>query len=194
MNEEQQTNGIEKDEEMPEAEPQYEYHWRYDEQRLYDEQERKKSARRGAIVFACIMAATFLIALGVLVGTLVFRNTESTQPSKAETTETHPTIGIVGGTIQKDQIFSYREKETETTYQSPADGVLVMTVTEGSGADGVLSPGDVIVAIDGKTVSSIEELIEKLYDYKAGDTVTLQIYRLGKTQPTNVKVKLGAAN
>lgn len=185
MNEEQQTNA-----EMKSEEPQFVYHWRYDEQQAHDEQVRKKSARRGAITFACVMTAAFLLALGVLLGTLVFRDALRAPSSKAETTETHPTIGIIGGTIQKGQAFSY----LKTTYQSPANGVLVMTVGEGSGAYGVLNPGDVIVAIDGKTVSSIEELIAKLYDYQAGDSVTLKIYRLGESQPTNVKVKLGAPN
>ena len=170
-------NEIEEREAETAEEPKYAYRWRYDEQRAHDEQKRRKTERRGAIVFACVMATAFLVAIGVLVGTLAFRRTK-------------PMIGIVGGTIAKNEEFSY----LEMTFQSPADGVLVMMVNEGSGADGVLNVGDVITAIDGRPVTSIEGLIEELSGYKAGNTVTLRIYKLGNTQPTDVTVKLGAAN
>ena len=157
MNEEQETNEIEEREAETPQEPQYAYRWRYDEQRAKDEQERKKRERRGAIVFACVMATAFLVALEVLVGTLAFRKEASAQPSsEAEPAQTRPMIGIVGGTIEKNEEFSY----LGTTYQSPADGVLVMMVNEGSGAEGVLNPGDVITAIDGKPVTSIEHIYE----------------------------------
>lgn len=184
-------NEIEEREAETAEEPKYAYRWRYDEQRAHDEQKRRKTERRGAIVFACVMATAFLVALGVLVGTLAFRKEASVQPSsEAEPAQTRPMIGIVGGTIAKNEEFSY----LGMTFQSPADGVLVMMVNEGSGADGVLNVGDVITAIDGRPVTSIEGLIEELSGYKAGNTVTLRIYKLGNTQPTDVMVKLGAAN
>jgi S1-C subfamily serine protease len=49
--------------------------------------------------------------------------------------------------------------------------------------------GDVIVAIAGRRVSSLEELRDALADHKPGKTVELEIYR-GNTQRT-VEVTLG---
>ena len=41
--------------------------------------------------------------------------------------------------------------------------------------------GDVITAIDGKSIASYEELVAAKKGYTAGDTSTLTIYRGGKT-------------
>jgi S1-C subfamily serine protease len=49
--------------------------------------------------------------------------------------------------------------------------------------------GDIIVAFDGKQVSSIEDLREAIAEHKPGDTVRLEIYRDGKK--TSVSVTLG---
>lgn len=115
--------------------------------------------------------------------------TGSADGVRSEISRTRPTIGIVGSTIEKGEEFT----KADTTYRSPANGVLVMSVSTGSGADSVLTPGDVIVAIDGTAVPSMDEMIEKLYTYKAGDTVTLKIYKLGESKTTDVKVTLGVA-
>ena len=116
--------------------------------------------------------------------------TGSADGVRSEISRVRPTIGIMGSSIKSGEEFTYMG----TTYRSPATGVLVASVNEGSGADGVLHHGDVIVAIDGVTVSDMDELIEKLYTYGAGDTVTLKIYPLGKSTTTDVRVTLGVAN
>ncbi|NLG93334.1 MAG: trypsin-like serine protease [Clostridiales bacterium] len=56
-------------------------------------------------------------------------------------------------------------------------------------------PGDVITKVDGQTVSSVDDLYAVLSKHKAGDTVTLTIFRMGSGQSTNgatreVKTKL----
>jgi len=71
-------------------------------------------------------------------------------------------------------------------------GVVILRVTPGSDAekaglrgvtvfrDGNVTLGDVIVAIDGKTVETVSKLQAKLDDFKVGDKVRLDILRDGK--------------
>lgn len=61
-------------------------------------------------------------------------------------------------------------------------GIYVAEVTEGSGADYAgIQRGDIITAIDGKSVTTMEELNSVKKEYKAGDTVTVTVVRNGKT-------------
>lgn len=70
-------------------------------------------------------------------------------------------------------------------------GVFVLRVESGSAAQraklrgaqlnpaGVVVPGDVILAMDGKPTQTVKALLTKLNDYNVGDTVTLRIWREG---------------
>ncbi len=81
-------------------------------------------------------------------------------------------------------------------------GVLVLTIKPGSPAgsaglrptrrneDGQIELGDIIVAMDGKPIKSVEDLYSALDAHKIGDTVTLTILRDDRKQ--DVKVTLGA--
>ena len=80
-------------------------------------------------------------------------------------------------------------------------GVLIAEVIPGSAAEqaGLRSPevdrfglvsADVIIAVDGKKVSSASELISRIGGYKVGDTVELTIIRDGEEM--TVKATLGA--
>ncbi len=81
-------------------------------------------------------------------------------------------------------------------------GVLVVDVARGSAAAkagirpttrdsfGRVRLGDVIVAIDGKKIESVNDLFLVLDNYKVGDTVTLSVLRDGKRQ--EVKATLEA--
>ncbi len=115
--------------------------------------------------------------------------TGSAENSQSELLRTRPTIGIEGKTIRKNDGFSYMGNP----FTAQADGVLVASVSEQSGANGILQPGDLIVAIDGKSVSGIEDLIEILYSYHGGDKVVLQIYPRGRSESTDVVLTLGSA-
>ena len=57
-------------------------------------------------------------------------------------------------------------------------GIYVHSVTEGGAADlAGIREGDVIIAINGKTVSNYEELNAAKEEYRAGDTITVTVTR-----------------
>lgn len=76
-------------------------------------------------------------------------------------------------------------------------GVYVSSVTEGTGADDAgLIKGDIITAVNGEEVESMEELKEELSYYAAGETIELTIMQGSPTgyQPKNVSVTLSSAS
>jgi S1-C subfamily serine protease len=106
-------------------------------------------------------------------------------------------IGISGSTVTE---------ELARTFRLPVDsGVLVEEVGDGTpaaraglkaGSDTTVVAGesytlggDLIVALGGKRVASLEELRDLLADHKPGETVKLELYRGSK--PLTVEVKLG---
>ncbi len=81
-----------------------------------------------------------------------------------------PAIGISG-----DSLPSYYR-----TYYRLPDGVYVTSVNEGSDAKAKgIRDGDIVTAINGERISSIDELNTVKNQYAAGDEVTLTIYRSG---------------
>jgi membrane-associated protease RseP (regulator of RpoE activity) len=59
-------------------------------------------------------------------------------------------------------------------------GALVQTVTDGSGAEKAgLKPGDIIVSIDNRPVSSVSTLQRMIFGYQPGSTVTVGYARFG---------------
>ena len=64
-------------------------------------------------------------------------------------------------------------------YQLPV-GPQVVTVTEGSCAQKAgLQPGDIVVSFEGRQISAYTELVAALRSYRAGDTVTMTVFRAG---------------
>ena len=91
-----------------------------------------------------------------------------------------PMIGISGEDIT-DLMSSY--------YNLPK-GVYVRFVEPESGAEAAgIKPGDIVIGLDGKTITSMDELNSVKANHKAGDTVTLTIYRDGEN--SDVSVVLG---
>jgi putative serine protease PepD len=69
-------------------------------------------------------------------------------------------------------------------------GVTVaQTVASGPGADAGLHTGDVVTAIDGKTVASSDALVSAVDSHKPGDQITLTVKRGGNA--SQITVKLG---
>lgn len=82
-----------------------------------------------------------------------------------------PLIGISGTNVTQ---------EVSQAYGLPI-GVYVRGVEEGSSADlAGIRVGDVIIAINGETISNYEELNAAKDNYKAGDTITLTVTRNGQ--------------
>ena len=98
---------------------------------------------------------------------------------------THPQLGVAGVTLNA---VNAREAGVQTE-----KGVYLTTVNPGGAAEraglraaaaasatGVLPPGgDIVVAIDGKPMGSIEQLAKTIDGYRVGDTVKLTVIRGG---------------
>lgn len=68
-----------------------------------------------------------------------------------------------------------------------ASGVLVRDVTSGSGAaQAGVQGGDVIVAVDGNDIRTIEQFLSTLRRHQPGDTVTVTLIRDGQRQQVDV--------
>lgn len=72
-----------------------------------------------------------------------------------------------------------------------SDGVLVVDLVEGSGAEGVLLPDDVVVAVNGEPVQLGGDIGVVIGDLLPGDTVEIDIERDG--EPMTVEVELTAS-
>lgn len=93
-------------------------------------------------------------------------------------------LGIAGVNVVEEYVELYDAPE----------GVYVSKVIEGTGADEAgLVRGDIIVAINGEKISSMDELEEELSYYEAGTKVELTIMQGSPTgyQPKTVEVRLG---
>ncbi len=83
---------------------------------------------------------------------------------------THPWLGITGSTLDPD---------TSRVYDLPVDkGAIVRRVIAGTPADRAgLQSGDIIVAIDGTPVDSMDALMLEIRKHQVGDRVTVEYYR-----------------
>lgn len=69
------------------------------------------------------------------------------------------------------------------------EGVAVLTVVEGSGAEAAgVEPGDVILAADGEPIRSVEDLFEILRNRNPGDRLELEVSRNGERQTIAVEL------
>jgi putative serine protease PepD len=89
-------------------------------------------------------------------------------------TATHPAIGVKALTATVDG----------------RTGPLVQSVLSGAPAEQAgIRPGDMITAVDGTTVKSVDELIIAIREHKIGQTVTLTFYRNGQKQTVRVTLE-----
>lgn len=72
-----------------------------------------------------------------------------------------------------------------------ADAVVVQQVEEGEAADGILEPGDSVLAIDGESTPDTETLVEILGARAPGDSIDLIVESFGDEQTRDVEVVLG---
>ncbi|MCR1934864.1 S1C family serine protease [Clostridium tepidum] len=84
-----------------------------------------------------------------------------------------PYLGISGRTIFSEEAGIY--------------GVYVVEVVQGSGAAAAgIKPTDIIVELDGKKITKLEDLSEILDSHKVGDTVKVKILRNDKYKEVNI--------
>jgi serine protease Do len=84
----------------------------------------------------------------------------------------YPTIGIVAGAVST---------EAQRLYDLP-NGVYVSQVNDGSDAKTKgMQVGDIILAVNGQSVTSVAEVNAIKEGFGVGDTLTLTIYREGET-------------
>jgi putative serine protease PepD len=86
-------------------------------------------------------------------------------------TATHPAIGV----------------QALTSTSNGRTGAMVQAVLPGAPAERAgIQAGDVITAVDGTAVHSVDELIIAIREHKIGQTVTLTYYRNGQKQTAKV--------
>ena len=90
-------------------------------------------------------------------------------------TTPRPYLGILGSDITND---------VADLYKLPV-GVLVRDVMEdGGAAEAGLTPGDIIVGLNGQTVMNMDQLTDILSGLEVGSTVSMDIIRNGNTSMT----------
>ena len=72
----------------------------------------------------------------------------------------------------------------QVNYSAAKAGLIGINISR----SGEVVPGDIITAIDGKSVDSVGKLLSHLDDYRVGDTVRVTVLRKGKS--TELKVTL----
>lgn len=89
-------------------------------------------------------------------------------------------LGVQISALKGDE--DYQELITGVT-----DGVVITAIPPGGpAAKSDLKPGDVITAVEGKPVSTVQQLKNEVRGKKIGSSVTLDVHRFGK----NIKVKV----
>jgi S1-C subfamily serine protease len=72
---------------------------------------------------------------------------------------------------------------------SPSGGAQIGTVQQNSPATTAgLQPGDVVTAVDGKAVTTTDQLIATLDTFSPGTTITMKLNRQGQTKQVHVKL------
>lgn len=100
---------------------------------------------------------------------------------------TRPALGI--SMINLSQVPADEQKSTLKVPSDVSGGVVVYKVNSGTPASKAgLKKYDLIVAIDGKTVSNQADLREKLYTHKVGDKIKLTYYRGSEKKTVTIKL------
>lgn len=116
----------------------------------------------------------------------------------AGVTVQHPWLGISGGALSAQAAETYRLPVSkgivvnEVMANSPAQAAGLQGMTQTYSGDAV--PGDIITAVDGRPVASVEELSEYLMTRRPGDRVVLTVWRSGKEVTLTVTLQARPAS
>lgn len=98
-------------------------------------------------------------------------------------------LGITGAAVTKGSKFTYSDGTAERTVVAETDGIAVASADPGYDAAAKLRPGDIITAINGHAVRTIDDVRTSILSLAPGDKITLTVFR-GGTEMT-VDVTLG---
>jgi len=94
---------------------------------------------------------------------------------------THPYIGILGTTVDKDYAETHSLKIEE--------GAIIAEVLKGSPSDKAgLKKGDIITKLDDEEINDMESLIVSVRNRKVGDKVKVTYYRDNKSQTAELEL------
>lgn len=113
-----------------------------------------------------------------------YLNTGSSSGVISSISKVRPTIGIQAAAVKMGDPIT-------DVFSAPCDCILVVSVTEGGSADGVLQMGDLILSANGRQVTDMNDLKAILYACRMGDTLRLQVNRFGTVM--DLTVKFGSA-
>ncbi len=125
--------------------------------------------------------------------------TGTTDGVQSEVSSARPVLGVTGVSVEKDQYYVMGEDriyllteeeaaETEGSFRASETGVLITAVTESSDAHEKVKSGDIIVALNGKTMTTMSRMREYLYDCSIGDEVEIEYIRDGVREKTSVRL------
>ncbi len=85
-------------------------------------------------------------------------------------------------------------EEVSELYNIP-EGLYLKVITEGSPVEAAgLVVGDILTELDGESIDSMEDLIDKMEYYAAGETVTLTVQKLERQGYTEMEIEIVLAN
>jgi serine/threonine-protein kinase PknK len=148
-----------------------------------------RSRRRARIIaVVCLALLIAIVSGGALFRSMTSPANSAAQPAvSAAAPAESVTVGSIldGGKITDSQPAQRASLGVTLVSSSGGDGAYVAYVAEvvsGSGADKAgLQAGDLIVGIDGKSITSPDEIGAALDKHHPGGTVTLEVVRNGKT-------------
>jgi len=101
-------------------------------------------------------------------------------------------IGIMGGDVLQ---MRQDERNKNIDFGDVIDGVYVSNVVDGGGALAAgIKEGDIITAINGKKIKTMNELQETIVQYRPGDKVTVTLIRDKKEKKFEVELKNSRGN
>lgn len=87
------------------------------------------------------------------------------------------------------------DRNKDVDFGDAIDGVFVVNVSDGGGALAAgIKQGDIITAVNGKKVKTMNELQETIVQYRPGDKVTVTLLRDGKEKKFDVELKNSRGN
>lgn len=97
-------------------------------------------------------------------------------------------LGISGSDVSA--YIDQQKNQDKEVDLGTVEGIYIGEVTvDGAAADGGIQKGDVLVAIDGKSVSKMSELQESLVKYRPGDVINITLMRNKKKETKKVTLR-----